>query len=437
MAKKIICSVISFILCAVIAFLSCYFAIPNFNAWVNGIVSGDKAGDDLNNKQDGEDNDTSFSGGSAIGDIIDNGVTLLSAVLPRSAYKANGVSEQAETAYTLTAEVTPDYASDKMLDWAISWQNSESEWASGKEVTDYVTITPTVDGASTAVCSCLQDFGEPVILTVSSRSNPEISGFCYVHYYQRVKSCELTFSYDGEAITPVVDNGVYKVDYTGAENDYNVELKPVYSNYTLTDTYTTTVNGSLSSTFGYTATESLTSLRLPAGLSGGDPELTENALNWCNYLKTTFFEFAYGYDLENLNIGADLLLGNNAYAHGQTIKPKYKLTEEEKNHPRCAYYISLIESNRWQTESAFNQLKTEFYAYQPSAYNFCGAQISTYNNFVLAVKRCNDGNVGVVQYSVTINGEHSSYQAVFNLGYNDEFKINVQDINLSDTSIAF
>ena len=44
MAKKILCSVISFILCAVIAFVSCYFAIPDFNAWVKGKITDTSLG---------------------------------------------------------------------------------------------------------------------------------------------------------------------------------------------------------------------------------------------------------------------------------------------------------------------------------------------------------------------------------------------------------
>lgn len=366
-----------------------------------------------------------------------NQMRVMARTLSASDYGNYGVSAQAENAYTLTAEVFPDYASDKSLNWSVSWLNPSSAWADGKTVTDYVTITPTTDGALTAVCACLQDFGEPVILMVSSRSNPEVCGLTTVHYYQRIKSLDYSFKYDGEEVAPVVNNGVYKVDYTGAAKDYTVELKPVFSSYTLTDTYTTTVNGSLSSTFGYKATESLTDLKIPAGLSGGDPELTENALNWCNYVKTMFFEYAYGYDIENCSISAILLLGNDADAHGHTIKPKYKLTEEEKNHPRCAYYISLLKTGRWQTETAFNQLKAEFYSYQSAAYNYYGAQVSTYNDFVSAAKRCSNGNVGVIQYSVKIAGTYSTYEAVLNLGYNDEFKVDVQGVNMSDIEVAF
>ena len=69
-----------------------------------------------------------------------------------------------------------------------------------KVVTDYVTVTPLADGNS-AVLACLQDFGEPIVLTVSSVSNPEVCAKCFINYYQRVKSCEFAFFYDGVEVS--------------------------------------------------------------------------------------------------------------------------------------------------------------------------------------------------------------------------------------------
>lgn len=47
-----------------------------------------------------------------------NGIRLTSAKLPVSAYAANGVSQYTDTAYILTATVTPSDATDKELDWS-------------------------------------------------------------------------------------------------------------------------------------------------------------------------------------------------------------------------------------------------------------------------------------------------------------------------------
>ena len=73
---------------------------------------------------------------------------------------------------TLTATVSPETADNKAVDWAASFVNPSSSWASGKTVTDYVTVTPTSDGALTANVNCLKAFGEQIKVTVTSRVNP-------------------------------------------------------------------------------------------------------------------------------------------------------------------------------------------------------------------------------------------------------------------------
>lgn len=201
--------------------------------------------------------------------------------LAASAFSDYGVSAQAENAYTLTAEVFPEYASDKSVNWVIAWADGDSQWASGKTVMDYVTVTPTADGALTAVLACVRDFGEPIILTVSSRSNPDICGVTVINYYQCVKSLNYVFKLDGNGIDVSADsNGVYKVDFTGEEKNYTVELTPVYSAYTLADEYTTTVSGQLSSAFGYVGTSNLNVLSITANISGGEPKMSSNLINW-------------------------------------------------------------------------------------------------------------------------------------------------------------
>ena len=100
-----------------------------------------------------------------------NGIRLTSAKLPVSAYAANGVSQYADTAYILTATVSPSDATDTALDWSVAFVEPDSEWATGKTVTDYVTVTPTADGASTAAVECKQAFGEQIVVTCKARSN--------------------------------------------------------------------------------------------------------------------------------------------------------------------------------------------------------------------------------------------------------------------------
>lgn len=74
------------------------------------------------------------------------------------------------TEYTLTVVLNADCPDDmKAIDWSVAWKNSSSEWATGKVVTDYVTVSPTADGALTAKVKKIAAFGEQVIVTATSR----------------------------------------------------------------------------------------------------------------------------------------------------------------------------------------------------------------------------------------------------------------------------
>lgn len=404
-----------------------------FNCWGAATVSSNQNDGNGGTQNGGTITTDTRHGNTDLTEGDNNGISLYSAQLPRAAFAANGIAESADSAYTIVAEVLPDYASDKTLDGSVSWLNSESEFAAGRDVTDYMTVDQISEGTFNLVC--LQDFGEPVLLTVASRSNPEVFGICTVNYYQRVKSVDFAFTLDGETVTPNVENGVYKFDYTGAEKDYVAEVVPVYSNYTIADeTLTTSISGALTSDFGYTAAASLNTVKIPAGLTGGDPEMTENALNWCEYLYTQVFGITY--NVEYVSIGRGLCLGETQFVHGNSIKPTYILTAEEKQHPRCAYYISLLnDSGNFVNETVFNQTKIRYENYQPSPYSFYGATVAAYNDFVVAVNRCNANGAGIVEYTVKISGERTTCEAVLQLGYNGELKVNVQDITLSDTDI--
>lgn len=141
------------------------------------------------------------SGGAIIGESVGSGVKVMSAKIAPENYAANGVSAQAETAYTLTATVLPEKASNKAVDWAVSFVNPSSAWATGKTVTDYVTVTPTADGALTANVECLQAFGEQIKVKVTSRNNAEATATCLVDYAERVAGYTLTLTNGGVTIS--------------------------------------------------------------------------------------------------------------------------------------------------------------------------------------------------------------------------------------------
>ena len=71
-------------------------------------------------------------------------------------------------AYQLTVTATPATAVVPSLNWTVAFQNPSSTWATGKTVTDYVTINPTSAGAATATAYCLAPFGETIIISAAS-----------------------------------------------------------------------------------------------------------------------------------------------------------------------------------------------------------------------------------------------------------------------------
>lgn len=132
-----------------------------------------------------------FAGGLYITGTDGAGYDLLSAQIPVEAYAENGLVGYADNAYTITATVKPDnYATNTGVEWALSWTNAESEWATGKSVTDYVTATPSGDGymeSKIVNVTCAQAFGEQITLTASAKDKPEITASCTLDYVQRLE----------------------------------------------------------------------------------------------------------------------------------------------------------------------------------------------------------------------------------------------------------
>ncbi len=87
--------------------------------------------------------------GFVLSEREESGIMLISANVAEDDFAAYGISPLSESAVTLTATVTPAEATYPQVDWTVSFA-SRSGWASGKNVSDYVTVTPSSDGARTA-----------------------------------------------------------------------------------------------------------------------------------------------------------------------------------------------------------------------------------------------------------------------------------------------
>ena len=141
-----------------------------------------------------------------------NGIKLMSATIAPEDYEEYGVAATAESAMTLTATITPANATNKKVDWSVAWVNASSTWATGKTVTDYVTVTTATDGALTATVSCLKAFGEQITVKVASRENATKAASCTVDYVKKFDEADIaicaptgghdyTFTFEEDSLT--------------------------------------------------------------------------------------------------------------------------------------------------------------------------------------------------------------------------------------------
>ncbi len=101
-----------------------------------------------------------------------------------------------QTTQQLTANVNPSTA-DVLVDWTIAWSGSAVSWGSGSQgtVTDYVTVTPSSDGARTATVTCKAPFGTKAVVTASIRGRSDIKDTCAVDYVQRYSDVTASLSF--------------------------------------------------------------------------------------------------------------------------------------------------------------------------------------------------------------------------------------------------
>lgn len=98
---------------------------------------------------------------------------------------------------TITATVEPDNEAENTgVNWTATWKNAESVWASGKSVSDYVTLTP--GGADYAASKRvtlenLQPFAEQIVVKATARDDPGITATCTADYAQKPVNFSLSF----------------------------------------------------------------------------------------------------------------------------------------------------------------------------------------------------------------------------------------------------
>ncbi len=143
------------------------------------------------------------NGSFEISEFRGNGISLMS-VTPMTVAENSTYAEQ-----TLKATVMPENATNKEVDWSVAW-------ADGQEgtVTDYVTVTATVNDSTTASVKCYQAFTGNIVITVTTRENKYVAN-CIVTFVGVPTDINVT----GTIVES--SDGFY---YLGVGGDYSYEV---------------------------------------------------------------------------------------------------------------------------------------------------------------------------------------------------------------------
>lgn len=176
------------------------------------------------------------------------GIALMSAAIPVAQYAAYGVSPAAENAKTVTATVSPDNeASNTKIKWELAWKNPASEWATGKQPSEYIKLQTNADDlmeSKKCTVSCLQAFGEQLELKAVAVDDETKFATVNVDYVQQVKSVKVNI---GDVSVNLGGN----TDITIAiRRDYGGEGGKVTVTPTMGDVYT--LENTVTSTASFT-----------------------------------------------------------------------------------------------------------------------------------------------------------------------------------------
>ncbi len=152
--------------------------------------------------------------GLLISQTTENGIMLYSAPTRLADFTTYSLDENVEAVKTITARFTPADTTLQKVDYTAAWKNEASEWATGKVVTDYITLTQSSDGSLDCAVSLIDAIGEQIIITCTARPLEEgdwvPSATCTVDYYKRITDCKVTFH--GTCSDP--DSGDTAYDYS-------------------------------------------------------------------------------------------------------------------------------------------------------------------------------------------------------------------------------
>ena len=138
-------------------------------------------------------------GGMIVGESEGSGISLMISEVGSGIISGGDVVDVGESdalsSATITATIQPASGSNKNVTFSAAWKNPSSVWATGKNVADYVTLSPS--GMSCTI-SAVKEFDEQVIVTCASVENPDITATCTVDFKERASGVNFKLTIGGQ-----------------------------------------------------------------------------------------------------------------------------------------------------------------------------------------------------------------------------------------------
>lgn len=138
--------------------------------------------------------------------------------------------------YKITATITPSYYAEAGVKWQIYWKNKDSDWASNKNVIDYLTL---VDNKGLS-CNITRTnyFGEQIILKGISNYDNSMFATASIDCEKKLLSSELVLNeVISENYTEAVSTKIATITHN---TEINISDSNTYSDYTINKEYNPT-----------------------------------------------------------------------------------------------------------------------------------------------------------------------------------------------------
>ena len=123
-------------------------------------------------------------------------ISLTSYTVSAEQFEEYGVMPIADSAQVLTATVLPvNEATNTKVSWTAAWKDPSSEWARSRTLSAYLSLSygDSVSSSKQCTVTCLQAFGEPIVITVKAVDKPTVYTTVQADYVQKVTDFSLSF----------------------------------------------------------------------------------------------------------------------------------------------------------------------------------------------------------------------------------------------------